>query len=213
MGHLLGLNIQVWERLRLTGGVNDDPPCPYDPNTFASLEWQKISGCSLEGAPTETSFPGQSGRQCTHWDEFCMRDELMTGTITQGFSPMSRVTVGSLADIGYAVNYDAADPYTSADINPTCQCHEDETGEAAEEDRIRQLRGRSSWISSRSRRALSDEGEKRAVDYARSVLKTYSVNSSEFDEAESSYTTGSVAVVYFVEDNHLYSIQVSATDL
>jgi hypothetical protein len=36
----------------------------------------------------------------------------MTGFLNMGLNPLSRLTVGSLEDLGYAVNYTAADPYT-----------------------------------------------------------------------------------------------------
>jgi hypothetical protein len=39
-------------------------------------------------------------------------NELMTGWANSGTLPLSRVTIGSLQDIGYAVNYAAADLFT-----------------------------------------------------------------------------------------------------
>ena len=38
--------------------------------------------------------------------------ELMTGFINTGGNPLSRVTAGSLTDLGYTVNLSSADPYT-----------------------------------------------------------------------------------------------------
>jgi hypothetical protein len=35
----------------------------------------------------------------------------MTGFINSGTNPLSRVTIGSLRDLGYSVNYTVADPY------------------------------------------------------------------------------------------------------
>jgi hypothetical protein len=37
---------------------------------------------------------------------------MMTGFINPGSNPLSRVTGGALADIGYQVDLDACDPYT-----------------------------------------------------------------------------------------------------
>src|SRR5262249_31094748 len=38
--------------------------------------------------------------------------EVMTGYLNNGTNPLSRVTVASLADLGYQVNMNAADAYT-----------------------------------------------------------------------------------------------------
>ena len=43
----------------------------------------------------------------------------MTGSLDTFSSPMSRVTIGSLEDLGYAVNYDAADKYPSSGLSLT----------------------------------------------------------------------------------------------
>jgi hypothetical protein len=45
-----------------------------------------------------------------HWSEPVFGNELMTGYIDIG-APLSVVTVAAQEDLGYAVNYDAADPY------------------------------------------------------------------------------------------------------
>ena len=55
----------------------------------------------------------RSGTRDSHWRETVFTNELMTGWAGPGTNlPLSRVTVGSLADIGYTVNYAAADAYT-----------------------------------------------------------------------------------------------------
>lgn len=48
-----------------------------------------------------------------HWREITMDNELMTGYIENtGLTPNSVVTIASLADLGYVVNYGAAESYT-----------------------------------------------------------------------------------------------------
>ena len=65
-----------------------------------------------------TSIPiehdGGSGTAGAHWDEDTFNAELMTGFAeSAGIAmPISRMTVGSLQDLGYTVNYAAADAYT-----------------------------------------------------------------------------------------------------
>ena len=71
---------------------------------------------ALIGNPNAASIPvehdGGSGTAGAHWDEDTFNTELMTGWVDLGTMPISRLTVGSLEDIGYVVNYAAADPYT-----------------------------------------------------------------------------------------------------
>lgn len=121
MGHVLGLGT-LWTLNNLQTSAEAGtatPPCPYNANTKASAEYQAISGCTNVAVPVE--FGGGPGTQCGHWEEDCLLDELMTGFST-GSLPLSRITVASLEDMGYVVNYDAADPYTAADMNPSCVC-------------------------------------------------------------------------------------------
>jgi len=58
---------------------------------------------------------GGSGTRNAHWRESILGSELMTGWVGPGANlPMSRITIGSLADIGYSVNFAAADNFTPA---------------------------------------------------------------------------------------------------
>lgn len=54
-----------------------------------------------------------------HWRKTTFTSELMTGWFTVADAPLSAVTVGMLADLGYAVSYSGADPFTfGATIDP-----------------------------------------------------------------------------------------------
>jgi hypothetical protein len=55
---------------------------------------------------------GGSGTANVHWRESVFGNELMTGWLSGSTQPLSRITVGSLADIGYQVDMNAADQYT-----------------------------------------------------------------------------------------------------
>src|SRR5262245_11564710 len=61
--------------------------------------------------PLETT--GGSGTAFVHWSEAVFDNELMTGFAeSPGVSmPLSIVTIGGLQDLGYTVDYSAADPY------------------------------------------------------------------------------------------------------
>jgi len=52
------------------------------------------------------------GSDLAHWDEDRFSNELMTPFIDYGNNPLSTLTVGALEDLGYVVNYAAADSYS-----------------------------------------------------------------------------------------------------
>jgi hypothetical protein len=55
---------------------------------------------------------GGPGTRDAHWRESVFFDELMTGYVGPGRDlPLSRVTIASLADLGYQINMAAADPF------------------------------------------------------------------------------------------------------
>jgi len=53
-----------------------------------------------------------------HWRKTVFGDELMTGYISSGANPLSVVTIAADQDLGYTVNYDAADAYTQVFTAP-----------------------------------------------------------------------------------------------
>jgi hypothetical protein len=108
MGHVLGIGT-IWSSLGLLSGASTSNP------TFrgvqATAAYNQLFGTSASGVPVENS--GGSGTRDAHWRDSIFRNELMTGWVGPGTNlPMSRVTVASLADIGYTVNMAMADPFT-----------------------------------------------------------------------------------------------------
>ena len=109
MGHVLGYGT-IWPDLGLlAGGGGADPH-------FTGA--QALSGFNLAGGtayhgglkvPVENT--GGPGTADAHWRESVFGSELMTGFVQLGVNPLSEVTVGSMADLGYVVNVAAADPY------------------------------------------------------------------------------------------------------
>ncbi|MFI5278846.1 MAG: Ig-like domain-containing protein [Gemmatimonadales bacterium] len=53
-----------------------------------------------------------AGTYNSHWRESTFFNELMTGYINSGVNPLSVLTIASMADEGYTVNFAAADAYT-----------------------------------------------------------------------------------------------------
>jgi hypothetical protein len=108
MGHVLGIGT-IWEDLGLLSGAGGSNPIFTGANATAA--YNQIFGTSARGVPVENS--GGSGTRDSHWRESILTNELMTGWVNGSSSlPLSRITIGSLADIGYTVNYAAADLFT-----------------------------------------------------------------------------------------------------
>ena len=78
---------------------------------------QGRQGCADDGGtsvctnavPVENN--GVPGTADAHWRESTFGNELMTGYVNFNGMPLSAMTVGSLADLGYVVNPLGADPY------------------------------------------------------------------------------------------------------
>ena len=116
MGHVLGIGT-LWTSFNL---VNYSGGCPANPRFTASnavSEWRTLGGSG--SVPVEAD--GGGGTRCGHWDEGVFNNELMTG-FSEGTAnePLSRLTIGSLQDLGYSVNKGAADAYSIPGCSPSC---------------------------------------------------------------------------------------------
>jgi len=107
MGHVIGLGIpQVWRRrLRGAGTIN-----PTFTGNTARQEYGHLRGTGPTPVPVENT--GGPGTRDSHWREAVFGNELMTGFVGLAGNPLSRMTVGSLQDLGYTVDLTAAEPYT-----------------------------------------------------------------------------------------------------
>lgn len=108
MSHVLGFGT-IWQYKGLVTGTNGNDP--RFTGRQATAAYNQIFGRSENSVPVENT--GGSGTRNVHWRESVFKNELLTGWINQGVAnPLSRITVASLADLGYQVNMDAADAYT-----------------------------------------------------------------------------------------------------
>lgn len=108
MGHVLGIGT-IWQIQNLLVGAGSANPTYVGQNgmrEFSAL----IGAQGMTPVPLENT--GGQGTRDGHWRETVFGNELMTGFLNLGPNPLSRLTVGSLEDLGYAVNYTAADAYT-----------------------------------------------------------------------------------------------------
>ena len=84
---------------------------PASPNNLyvgpnALLHYNILFGRQSLGVPLENN--GTSGTQNSHWEEDVFNNELMTGFLNSGSNPISTVTIGAIADLGYSVDYSVA---------------------------------------------------------------------------------------------------------
>jgi hypothetical protein len=111
MGHVIGIGT-LWNYLNLlsySGGSCQTSNDPTFTGSGAGSEWQALGGSG--NVPVEDS--GGSGTKCGHWEETVFDNELMTGYLNgSSANPISRMTVASLADLGYSVDLGAADGYS-----------------------------------------------------------------------------------------------------
>jgi hypothetical protein len=108
MGHILGIGT-IWENRGLLAGAGTSNPTFRGTN--ATAQYNQIFGTNATGVPVENT--GGGGTRDSHFRDSILVNELMTGWAGPGTNlPLSRITVGSLADLGYTVNYAAADAYT-----------------------------------------------------------------------------------------------------
>lgn len=121
MGHVLGISRAFWIPL---GYISGNPPntsfCsdvadpsyndPRYQGPKGNEEWTVTYGADSATVPIANT--GGCGTADSHWREIYLQDELMTGYAQGGGEPLSRVTIGALEDLGYEVDYAAADDWS-----------------------------------------------------------------------------------------------------
>jgi hypothetical protein len=120
-------------------GLLADPSLPpangTDPHFTGAQAISAFDGAGgvayVDGEKVPVEDTGGLGTADAHWRETVLRNELMTGFIGAGASPLSRITIASLDDQGYGVDLAAADGYTlmfplqAFDTRPTLQLKND----------------------------------------------------------------------------------------
>jgi hypothetical protein len=120
-----------------------------------------------------------------------MKNEFMTGFLN-GENPISRITIASLEDIGYEVNYDVADPYGSSDLG-SCSCQSNN----------RNLR------SKPKKRKLSQEMHDYATKRGRDMLNKNAAKNDEMENtSEAVYFGDKMMIVYVEEEGEIVGVPV-----
>ena len=115
MGHVLGFGT-VWSSNYLNLLVGPASSGGLDPHfigTQAVAGFNRSGGTGYSaGAKVPVENTGGAGTRDSHWRKTVFGPELMTGFLTSGVpNPLSVVTVASMGDEGYRVNYAGADPF------------------------------------------------------------------------------------------------------
>lgn len=105
MGHCLGIGT-LWDMKKLLIGKGTDNP--VFGGAAAMGEYGTLIGGAATAVPVENQ--GGPGTRDGHWRELTFDNELMTGIIDID-NRLSRLTIACLEDMGYQVNYDAANQY------------------------------------------------------------------------------------------------------
>jgi hypothetical protein len=112
MGHVLGIGT-IWPLKKLLKGEGGDNPTFSGKAAMAAYKVLRGAKRAVRVPVENTGGPGTAGG---HWRETVFRNELMSGFIAAPGNPMSSVTVGSLQDLGYTVDPNAAEPFTLPDL-------------------------------------------------------------------------------------------------
>ena len=115
MGHVLGIGA-LWNHFGLLRDPASETEAPdtHFTGPLAIEAFDEAGGTGYEGAKVPVENTGGQGTWNGHWRQAVLVTELMTGYVTEGASvpsPLSAITIQSLADLGYTVDLMVADPY------------------------------------------------------------------------------------------------------
>jgi len=197
IGHVLGIGT-LWDDVVTNKGTESDPNWVYN-GEHACNQWSSLEGCS--GCPPIENDYGY-GTAGKHWDEKILDTEVMTGFVEREFVPLSRITVGSLEDIGYEVDYSGADEFPSPCSN-------------RKKKRTRMLRqlaptGRADDLSEKGSRAILDYAKSIFAETQGSDTSNYSAGALYDDSTDVSYVdsrTQALSVIY-EEDGKIFVMDV-----
>ena len=120
IGHGLGFSSRYFRRTSLMrkpslpphSGILFDAPDTHFAGEAAVAAFEMAGGAAYADGkvPIENSMGSGSGD--SHWRENVLDDELMTPRHDGGDDPLSAITIGALADMGYHVDMSHAESYT-----------------------------------------------------------------------------------------------------
>ncbi len=111
LAHVLGFG-WLWPKR----GLLDDASLhggedPHFVGAGARSSFDAIGGTGYQGKKVPVDDSRLAGTADRHWRQNPFGEELMTSTIVVGDNPLSSVTAAAMADLGYDVNMEDADPF------------------------------------------------------------------------------------------------------
>jgi len=99
--------------------------CTYRADSKAGEEFRKITNC-----PDDKDIPlsldsTSDTPSCNHWSQSCFGGGLLMNPILDGNEVLTSITLGSLEDLGYTVDYAQAEPITDENFSSECKCGAD----------------------------------------------------------------------------------------
>ena len=117
----------------------------------------------------------------------------MTGSIQNDFAPLSELTIATLQDLGYSVDYSEADLYTAAFMNPGCVCNRRRLGHSHAQS------------TTPKRRKLSKEGEQAAVAYGAAHIAQVQ---TQTEDVGPDLELNPTAFVMYAEGDEIHGVHV-----
>jgi len=113
--NMIGISNRVVSLPSLTDRnlVTDDDSNPvYNADTFAGIAYGELLE-TFEPTALELTRGVGSGSDLSHWWEDVFANEMMTESGSAGINEvLDEITIGAMRDLGFNVNYGAAEPYT-----------------------------------------------------------------------------------------------------
>lgn len=113
MGHVLGFGT-VWSTQFLNLISNEGSENPVFTGANAIREYNVLTNNDSSN-PVPLANTGGPGTRDGHWRELTFDNELMTGFIDDEDNPISRLSIAAFEDMGYQVEYSAANTYALPD--------------------------------------------------------------------------------------------------
>jgi hypothetical protein len=142
-----------------------------------------------------------------------MKSELMTGFLNSGLNPLSRITIATLGDLGYTVDYSTAERYGTNDVTTSCRCGQRLLSNVINHNKPHQL-GTSHKAT--QRRSLSEEAHQMAVEYGQAILRTRQSSKTftfrdGFNQLDDDYVYvgDKVVIVYIEEGGAFFDVTVN----
>ncbi len=108
-GHVLGLQSFNWDRRGLIAGIGGTDPVFQ--GAVGREQFALLGGAAYTGIPVPLENTGGPGTRDSHWRFNVLRRELMVGFAQPGGMPLSRLSIGALADLGYQVRFENAEVF------------------------------------------------------------------------------------------------------